>query len=89
MVVVGAGSEQFLHDRHGARGIVDVHQWPLVDRLNFDGRVCTRGGGSSDEQGNGEALALHFAGQKDHFVERWRDESAQANGVDAVLDRGI
>jgi hypothetical protein len=43
--------------------------------------VSAAGGGSADEQGQAEALALHFAGDVNHLIERWGDEATEPNNI--------
>ncbi len=50
---------------------------------DFDGGVEAAGGGAADEEGCGEALALHFLGVVDHFVEGGGDEAAESDVVGA------
>ena len=52
-------------------------------------RVHAAGGGAADQQRDGESLALHFLGHVDHFVERGRDEPAQADHVGVRVPRGL
>ena len=49
---------------------------------DFHRSVRLAGGRAADEQRKGEALAFHFAGDVRHFVQRGRNESAQADHID-------
>ena len=66
-----------MHDRLG------------VARGDLDRGVGLAGGGAADEQRHGEALALHFAGDVHHLVERRRDQAAQADDVDVLFAGGL
>ena len=68
-------------DGHGAAGVENVDDGLAVVRRDFDGGVGAAGGGSADEQGQLETLALHLAGDVDHLIERGRDEAAEADEV--------
>ena len=46
-------------------------------------------GGATYEQWNAEPSALHFFGQVDHFVEWWRNEPAQPNGVNILFNGSL
>ena len=62
-------------DGNGAAGVQHVNDGMAIVRGDFDGGVGAAGGGAADEQGQGEALTLHFAGYMDHLVERGGDEA--------------
>ncbi|MNQ84456.1 hypothetical protein D3C85_995840 [compost metagenome] len=47
------------------------------------------GRGPADQQGDVEAAPFHLAGDKDHLVQRRRDQPRQADDVDLVLDGGV
>ena len=76
-------AEQAGGDGHGAAGVEDVDDGLAVVRRDLDGGVGAAGGGAADEQRQLEALALHLAGDVDHFVERRSDEAAEADDVGA------
>ena len=54
---------------------------------DLDGGVCGRGGGPANEQGHGQAGALHFLGDVDHFIERGGDEAREADDIGAEFTR--
>ncbi|MEY5016837.1 MAG: hypothetical protein RIS92_3195 [Verrucomicrobiota bacterium] len=53
----------------GAAGVEDVDDGVLVGRRYFDCGVGFAGGGTTDEEGDGESLAIHFRGHVNHLVE--------------------
>ncbi len=80
---------QTADDRHGARGVQDVDHRLAVTRRNLHRRVRLARGGTADEQRQFQALAFHLARHVCHFVERRRDESAQADDVHVLLASGL
>ena len=77
-------AEQAGGDGDGAAGVEDVDDGFAVVRGDFYGGVGAAGGCAADEQRKLEALALHLAGDVDHFVERRSDEAAEADDVGAL-----
>ena len=69
----------------GAGGVDDVDDGLLVVGSDFDGGVGFAGGGAAEQERDGKAFALHFAGDVGHFVKRRGDQSAEADDVDVVL----
>ena len=75
-------AEQAGGDRDGAACVQHVNNRVRVVRCDFDRGVGAAGGGAADDERLREALALHLAGDVDHFVERRRNEPAEADDVD-------
>jgi hypothetical protein len=65
-----------MHDRSG------------VMRRDLDGRVRGAGGGTADQKRNLHASAFHLGRDVRHFIERRRDQAAEADDVRAFLDGG-
>ncbi|OPZ09737.1 MAG: hypothetical protein BWZ08_00202 [candidate division BRC1 bacterium ADurb.BinA292] len=83
--VAALGIEQRLDDADDARGVLDVNGRGAVLQRDLDGGVQPAGGGAADQQRQREALALHFARDMDHLVERGGDQAGQADDVDRAL----
>src|SRR5262249_29038712 len=49
----------------------------------------TAGGRTTDEERNSEALALHFARNVHHFIQRGCDEAAEPDHVNLLLAGGL
>ena len=79
-------AQERTHDRHGARSIEHMHDRAVVVRRDFHRRVRARSRRAADEQRLLEGTAFHFLRDVRHLVERWRDESAEADDVRADLD---
>mmetsp|Transcript_55188 Transcript_55188/g.146427 ORF Transcript_55188/g.146427 Transcript_55188/m.146427 type:complete len:1471 (+) Transcript_55188:155-4567(+) len=79
--------QQRLAHRDRARGVEHVHRKArrVVGR-DLDGGVHLGGGGTADEQRDRHAGALHLLGDRDHLVERRRDEARAAEDVGLVVD---
>ena len=54
---------------------------------DFQRRMRFARGRADDEQRERKTLALHFLRDVNHLIERGRDESAQADDIDAELLR--
>src|ERR1700722_3974867 len=68
-------------DGDGAAGVEDVDYGLAVVWGDLDGGVGAARGGSADEEGDFESLALHFLGDVDHLVEGRGDEAAETDHV--------
>ena len=76
-------------DPDRARRVRDVHDRPVVLRLDLDRGVGPRRRRAADQQRQLEALALHLAGHVAHLLERGRDEPGQPDEVGIDLARGL
>ena len=61
----------------------------LVMGRDFDGGVGLAGGRAADEKRDGKTLALHFAGDMRHLVQRRGDQAAEADHVHLLLAGGL
>ncbi len=77
---VGGGDEVLGHP-DGARGVLHPHHRLLVGGVDLHRGMGAGGGGTADEQGDGEALALHLLGHVDHLVQGGGDEARQPDDV--------
>lgn len=76
----------------GAGGVEDMHERAGVVFGDFDCGVGGAGGGSADEDGDAlfaEAALFSFFGDRDHLVERGRDEAGESDDVGLVFFDGI
>ena len=91
VVVAHVEREQLGDDADGARGVRHIHHRPGVIRCDLDCGMGARGGRAADQQRDrisvGKALALHFAGDVAHLLQRGRDQAREADGLRAVLLR--
>ena len=78
-MILHLGAEQIAHDADGARCVLHVDDRLAVRGRDFHRRVRAAGRGAADQQRNGESFALHFLRDVRHFLERRRDEAAQAD----------
>ena len=60
-----------------------------IARRNFHRRVGLAGRRAADEQRQFQAFAFHLAGDVRHFVQRRRDQPAQADDVHLLLAGGL
>ena len=81
-------AQQLAHHAHHARRVGHVDDRFLVLRGDLDRGVHLRGRGTADQQRNVESFALHLGGDMDHFVERRRDQSAEADDIAVFFLRG-
>jgi hypothetical protein len=80
--------DQPVYDAGGAGGVFHVHDCAVVSGRDFDRRVLGTGRRAADQQRDLETLAFHFAGDVDHFVERWRNQAGKADDVRLLLAGG-
>ena len=70
----------------GAACVGDINRLvPMVCRRDLYGRMKLARRRATDQERHIKALALHFCGNEDHFVETWRDEPGKANDVGLEL----
>ena len=82
------GRKQRSDDADRAARVIDVHGLRArVAGMDLDRGVDAARRRAADQQGNVEALALHFGGDMNHLVERRRDEAGEADHVDLLLAR--
>jgi len=86
LVALGV-AEQGTDDTDGARGVEDVDDRLGVMLGDLHRGVGLARGRAADEEREGKTFALHFLGDVDHFIERRRDEAAQADDLDAEFLR--
>jgi hypothetical protein len=72
-----------------ARGVGHVDDGAVVVRRDLDRGVGAAGGRAADQQRQVEALALHLGGDVAHLLQRRGDQAGQADGLRAVLARGV
>ena len=82
-------TKQIVAHTYHQRGIEHMTRGPLVRRRNLDRRMRLARGGPADQQRCLEAAPLHFLGIKNHFIQRRRDQPAQANDVRVVFLGGL
>ena len=80
---------QRLRHADRAAGVLHPDRRRLVVRVDLQRGMRARGGRAADQQGQGEALALHLARHMAHFLQRGRDQPGQADEVGLDLARGI
>ena len=81
IISLGRLGEQFGGDAHCPGGIGDMHHCLLVGRVDLHGGVDAAGGGAADHQRQIHAQALHFTGHVNHFIQRRRDQTGQADDI--------
>ena len=81
-------AEERADDADGAGGVEDMDGRIGVVMGDLDRGVGLAGGGAADEEREGEAFALHLAGDVNHLVERGGDEAAEADNIDVELAGG-
>ena len=74
---------------HGAGRVVHVDDGAGIIRLDLHSGVDLARGGSTDEQRDGESLALHLTGDERHFLQRRSDESGEADDIGLLTTRGL
>ena len=74
-------TDEIADDGHGAAGVEDVDDRLAVAGRDLHGGVRLARGRAADEQRQLYTLPFHLAGDVHHLVQRWRDESAQADDV--------
>ena len=84
-----SGVEKIGDDADHAGGVEDVHRRLAVLRRDADGRVLLRGRRAADEERQLDAAALHLLRDRDHLVERRRDEPRQPDDVAVLLERDV
>ncbi len=93
--LVDEGRLEFLRQQSGGhadctRGIGDIdHCIVAVLRVDLHRGVRLGGGGAADHQRQAEALALHFLGHMNHFVQRRGDQPGKADDVALLGDGGL
>ena len=83
------GADEAADHRHRAAGIEDMNHRLRIARRNLHRGVRLARGRAPDEQRHLESFALHFFRHAGHFVQRRRDEAAQADDVHLLLARGL
>ena len=81
-------AEQARDDVHGTRRVEHVDDGPAVLVRDLHRGVLRTGRRAADEQRHREPAPLHLARHEHHLVERRRDQSAEADDVHLLLDRG-
>ena len=81
--------QQLGGDADGARGIRHVDHSAVRIGGDLDRGVGAAGRRAADQQRLLHALALHFAGDVRHFLERRGDQAGQADDVDAMFERRL
>ena len=61
--------DQRLRNTYRTRGVLHPHRGCAVERIDLQGGVCARSGGTADHQRHLEALPLHFPGDVAHFFQ--------------------
>src|SRR6185437_6994062 len=74
-------AEQACCDGDGAACVDDMDYRLAVVRRNLYGGMCAAGSCAADEQRHFEFHALHFARNVNHFVERRRNQTTEADDV--------
>ncbi len=82
-------ADQIADDWHGAARVEDVNHRLAVSGRNFHRSMSLAGRRTADEQWQFQSFALHLTGHVSHFIERRRDESAQADDVHVLFAGGL
>ena len=61
----------------------------MVSRGDLHRGVGLAGGSASDQKRHVEPFASHLARHVNHFIERWRDQPAEADDIDLFVPRGF
>ncbi len=61
----------------------------MIVRADLHRRVHAARGGAADQKRQVEAFALHLGRDVAHLVERWRDQTRQADDIHLPLARGV
>ena len=64
-----------------------MHDGRIVGWSDLQGGVNPARGGATDQQWYFQPFTHHFPGDMNHFVQRWRDQTAQADDVDVAFAR--
>ncbi len=82
-------AEEIAGHRHRPAGVQHMDHRLTVVRRNLDGRMRLAGGGAADQQRQLAAGALQFARHVRHFVERRRNQPAQADDIRLFFAGGL
>src|SRR5690606_30088130 len=76
-------------DADDAGGVQHVHGRRPVGGRDLHGGVLPGRGGPADQQRQPHAAPLHLGGDRDHLVQRRRDQPGQPDRVGVLLDRRV
>ena len=72
-----------------ATGVLHMHHRPRILRLDLHRRVGPAGGCTTDQERNGESLALHLTSQKRHLLQRWCYQATKPDDVHIFTPCGL